>query len=135
MRFSASYFQSSSDSSSSSSSSRNTSSSSSSTSSADSSSKGSGEITFRSAPHSSQLMESPWSTSSSSTSIAPLHTGHVTINGNPPEYLHLTKVGRGCNCILQPSYNLVDVLPDGRPGIQQRFETEHPFHCPRQWFM
>src|SRR5437762_3342643 len=56
------------------------SSSSSSESSADSSSKGSVPMTFRPAPHSSQLMVSPSSTSSSSTSIFPSHTGHSTID-------------------------------------------------------
>src|SRR5579864_3193340 len=69
------YFQSSSSSSSSS----ESSSSSSSRLSADSSSKGFLPTTLRSAPHSSQLNESPSSTSSSSTSIEPSHTGQFTI--------------------------------------------------------
>src|SRR5580704_14573599 len=83
------YFQSSSASSSSPSSTRlSSSSSSSSSSSADSSSRGPVLNTFRAAPHTSQLIVSPSSTSSSSTSIAPSHTGHVTIE-IPPEILLL----------------------------------------------
>src|SRR6185369_7976216 len=74
------YFQSSS---ASSSSSTYSSSSSSSNSSADSISSGSVPTTFKSAPHSSQLRESPSSTSSSSTSIWPSHTGQDTITSSP----------------------------------------------------
>src|SRR5262249_49531653 len=74
------YFQSSS---ASSSSSTYSSSSSSSNSSADSISRGSVPTTFKSAPHSSQLRESPSSTSSSSTSIWPSHTGQDTIASSP----------------------------------------------------
>src|SRR3954452_14640588 len=78
------YFQSSSASSSSSSSMNSSSSSSSSSaSSADSSSRGSVPITLRAAPQSSQLIVSPSSTSSSSTSIMPWHFGHVTISFLP----------------------------------------------------
>src|SRR5947209_7061816 len=75
----AAHFQSSSASSSSSSRNASSASSSSSTSSADSNSKGPVLKTFSVAPHSSQLIVSPSSTSSSSTSIDPSHFGQVTI--------------------------------------------------------
>src|SRR6266568_1605600 len=89
LRHSCAYFQSSSASSSSSSSMKpSSSSSSSSRSSADSNSRGSVPITLRAAPHSSQLIVSPSSTSSSSTSIMPWHFGHVTIS-IPPEHYYL----------------------------------------------
>src|SRR5205807_2527169 len=82
------YFQSSSASSSSSSRKASSSSSSSSISSADSSSNGSVLNTFRVAPQSSQLIVSPSSTSSSSTSIAPSHFGQVTIDF-PPDITYM----------------------------------------------
>src|SRR5215831_10492967 len=90
------YFQSSSTSSSSSSRYPSSSSSSSSSSSADSNSKGSVPATFNVAPHSSQLMVSPSSTSSSSTSILPSQTGHSTMKILPNHYCY-TINGALCN--------------------------------------
>src|SRR5579885_2024624 len=111
--------------SSSSSDSTQSSSSSSSSSSADSSSRGSVPTTFRSAPHSSQLIESPSSTSSSSTSIAPSQTGHVTMIALLPGYTFFIRNSqRLANCKIRLSAGCGSGHPAARGHGHDPFEPQ-----------
>src|SRR5688500_14492953 len=96
------------------------SSSSSSASSADSNSNGAVPATFRTAPHSSQLMLSPSSTSSSSTSILPSHTGHSTIAESSRnntliqqmfEFATSTSIGPRNRSLLRSHHDHIVIVP------------------------